>query len=154
MRLTERLGARFQEIVAAAIEQTTDKPGKDALGALDEQLKHLQIHSAAPEAQVPAADGDWVQLIARNQPAMYMHADGPIEVTVLDYRYTPSGIMYELQNLKAPGFQHVSKDIVPSAPIKWMVLAAHIQPTHGVTKMVRYNLVTGEEAPVDSAAGE
>jgi DEAD/DEAH box helicase domain-containing protein len=152
LRLTERLGVRFQDVVAAAIAQTDEKPVKDALDALDKQLKSLQSHTVAPDAQVPGAEGDWVQLIARNQPAMYMHSDGPIEVTVLDYRYTPSGIMYELQNLKGPGFQLVNKDIVPAAPIKWMVLAAHIQPTHGVTKMVRYNLVTGEEAPVGSPA--
>lgn len=36
-------------------------------------------------------------------------------------------------------------ELVKRAPAKWMVLASHLQPIHGRTEMVRYNLVTGEE---------
>ena len=27
---------------------------------------------------------------------MYLHPEGPLEVTALDFRYTPNGLMYEL----------------------------------------------------------
>ena len=58
-----------------------------------------------------------------------------MEVEVVAYRYTPQGLLYEL---------------VPPAPgSKWLVKASAVQPMHGQTKTLRYNLVTGETQPLE-----
>lgn len=149
LRLTERLGLEFGNVLRYAIEHSEDsKIGQDLIKLRDLVAKVEQL-TATTLAESGTGDDGWVQLIGRNQPAIYMHAEGPIEVTVVDYRYTPNGIMYELENLKSPGFQLHKEggevELMKRAPAKWMVLASHLQPIHGRTEMVRYNLVTGEE---------
>lgn len=149
LRLTERLGLEFGSVLRYAIEHSEDSKTGQELIKLRDLVADVEEQTATTLADSGAGDDGWVQLIARNQPAIYMHAEGPIEVTAVDFRYTPNGIMYELENLKSPGFQlHKdggSVELIKRAPVKWMVLASHLQPIHGRTEMVRYNLVTGEE---------
>jgi hypothetical protein len=73
---------------------------------------------------------DWVEVIAYGEKAVYLSDDGPLEVTVLNHRYTPQGLMYE--------------PVPPNGSTgKWMVVSSAIRPIHGET-LVRVNLVTGE----------
>ncbi len=77
-----------------------------------------------------------------------------MDVKVLDFRYTPHGLMYHLEPLKDSGYSIQGNSgqigstqvIVKNQPVKWMVLASLVQPLLGTTQMVRYNVVTGEKA--------
>jgi hypothetical protein len=80
-------------------------------------------------------EGDWVRVIAAGSKAMYLTPDGPIEVEVSGYRHTPRGLMYDLVPLQ-------------DSSGKWVVVSSSIQPIHGVTSFVRYNLITGESEPI------
>ncbi len=150
LRLTERLGAEFDRVLACAISQADDPKVMAELEKLRRAAEDVKAQGQASSADSVSTEDGWVQLIARGEPAMYMHADGPIEVIVLDFRYTPNGIMYELENLRPPGFEvrrdGTHSEVVAKAQVKWMVLASHLQPIHGRTRMIRYNLVTGEES--------
>ena len=85
-------------------------------------------------------------------------ADGPLEVTVLDYRYTPNGILYKLEPLVQPKpslHTETTKlgrknQVVTNGPLTWMVLATHVQRISGTTRMMRVNLMTGEEQAADT----
>jgi hypothetical protein len=60
---------------------------------------------------------------------MYLSGDGPLDVTVKGVRYTPQGLLYELESPK---------------PGRWMVVQSSVQPLNGETRLVRFNLTTGE----------
>lgn len=153
LRLTELLALQFADIVAAAISQCDCEKTKRALIELQSRIVAIQPLATTSTTEPAPADGDWVRLIDRDEPAMYMHADGPLEVTVVDFRYTPNGIMYELQSLKDAGVQlhkttgkfGTTTEVSKVGQVKWMVLASHIQPIHGRTRTLRFNLVSGEE---------
>ena len=162
LRLTERLGRQFAEVVAAALAQA--QPGSDEerdLLALRGAASALEPAAAQPQAERIVSDGDTIAVIDRNQQALYNSADGPLEVTVLDFRYTPNGLMYQLEPIKPAGkaivFEngkhHAERKVVERAPGKWMVLASAVMPLVGSTNMVRYNVITGEETP-DTSVGQ
>ncbi|MFB3853829.1 MAG: DEAD/DEAH box helicase [Vicinamibacterales bacterium] len=153
LRLTERLASRFAEVVRAAIEEA-ERPLLDQLRDLLKLAEGLGACSTVPRGNIShIGEGGWVELIARGEPAMYMHAEGPIEVKVLDFRYTPGGILYQLEPLRERGYEMhwhqgrngpVQGGVIPPPP-KWLVSAAHIQPISGRSRMVLFNLTTGDE---------
>ena len=148
LRLTERLGSRLGEIALAAIEQTeAPSPLAAHLRLLHELANAAEAVGAQREHTEPRrSDGDWITVIARQQPALFQSGDAPSEVTVLDFRYTPNGLMYELLPLKAPGFYALGDGTFEPRPSpKWMVLATTLRPIPGVTRTVRFNVVTGED---------
>ena len=123
LRLTERLIDRFEDVVTAALElQQVEDTVVRNLKRLLTIAADLETAIASTHAGVPTADGDWTKVISRNEPAMYLHPNGPLEVIVVDYRYTPAGLMYELRN-----------DVAG----KWMVLASSIEAINGRTLMIR-----------------
>lgn len=63
-----------------------------------------------------------------------MKGEASEEVVVEGYRFTPRGIVYDLRH--------------PDETVRWQVAYDRIQPIHGVTRLVRWNLVTGEEQPL------
>jgi hypothetical protein len=70
---------------------------------------------------------------------MYMGQEQAVEVTVLGHRFTPQGLVYDLQPIsKQPG--------------KWVVRADLIQPIAGVTTLQRFNVMSGEVLPLEPAA--
>jgi hypothetical protein len=148
LRLTERLGHRLVDVVAAALDQADDDGTRNALLAMHRNVLILEPKASAPEPPEPVMDKEWVKLIGSGQPAMYLDSNGTIQVNVLGYRYTPHGVLYELENLPSTKF-----DLLPDGtiglrpPAKWMVLASHIQPIHGTTEMIAVNLMSGEERP-------
>lgn len=160
LRLTERLARQFAEVVDFATEQTQpDTPLRGELVTLRQLVAALQPSSTASPTQPSATAGDWIRVIDRNQRAMLLSGEAPSEVKLLDFRYTPHGLMYELEPLKAPGYSLLvdkgklisERTVVKNPPVKWMVLASLVQPLGGITQMVRYNVVTGDEAPDEAA---
>ena len=134
LRLTQRLAEHFSETLTAACEShigDDDAELAAQLVALSEAAATLE---AAAEPLVGAhsdsAEEDWSILIAPGESAILINAAGTQEVRVIDFRYTPKGMMYELQHRK----QNVT----------WAVPASTVQPIYGETKLVRFNLMTGE----------
>jgi DEAD/DEAH box helicase domain-containing protein len=152
LRLTERLATDFATVVATAIEQADDDGNiKEALLKLQDLIRGLESHITTKASEPTATEGDWIRVIATDQPAVYLHSDGAIDVIVVDYRYTPHGVMYELKPVRDSGFHRENGDISKTAPMKWMVLASLVQPVNGVTRFIRVNLVTGEHEDAGEA---
>ncbi|MDD5037018.1 MAG: DEAD/DEAH box helicase [Methylococcaceae bacterium] len=85
-------------------------------------------------------EGDWISVIAPDQSAILY--DGSAhqgdEVKVLRYLYTPQGLRYEL--------------LCPKRDVKWIVSASIVRAINGVTRMLGYNLMSGEVSAVGTAA--
>jgi hypothetical protein len=96
---------------------------------LKQLVNELRTADGLPEIAATAGE-DSVITIAAGQRAIYRHEDGCQEVEVVGHRYTPRGLMIQLLS-KNPG-------------ATWMVAAQHIEPIHGITQMVRLNLITGQ----------
>ncbi|MEW6524959.1 MAG: DEAD/DEAH box helicase [Bacillota bacterium] len=79
----------------------------------------------------PDTDDEWVCVIAPGERVTLVAA-APQEVTVASYRYTPKGIMYDIEH---PVLE------------RWAVPAERVRPNYGQTRMLRVNLITGEEKP-------
>jgi DEAD/DEAH box helicase domain-containing protein len=98
------------------------------------------LNGATPAAagEVSQASSDWVTVIAPDQRAIYASQDGPIEVTVTGYRYTPHGLMYEL--------------VSPRPGSRWLVATNAISSLNGDSLMIQYNVMTGESKGETTAA--
>lgn len=135
LRLTQQLVSRFGEVLAQAIT-TADGEGKDDLVAALQQLavevsaSEPRITPSSPDAPVLTSDEEWVEVIVAGERAVLQHGDGARDVTILGFRYTPRGPMYDL----AP----------ERADVRWSVAATAVQAIHGVTRTQRVNLVTGD----------
>ena len=142
LRLTQRLAERFSEVLQFAME-TADNQSDSGTAQLLRALAYLdaELRPAAGfvlDKTLPSTTGDqqeWVTVIAADQSAMYLSDDGPRKVLVKAHRYTPHGLMYQLE---------------PSAQVdKWMVAANALEPIFGKRKMLQTNLVTGETRDPD-----
>lgn len=139
LRLTQRLVERFDAVLERAIELAElegDARAADDLAALAGYVAgtapQLVAASAADGAPVVTTDDDWFEVVEPGERAMLLATDGAREVTVLGFRYTPRGPLY---------------DLAPEQPgVRWSVAAAAVRPIHGVTRTQRLNLVTGEAA--------
>ena len=81
LRLTERLASQFAEIVQAATVEAGEADLRGQLERLRTLAAELQAVGCAVPKGVPAPLGDWVEVIGRNEPGMYLGgADGPVEV--------------------------------------------------------------------------
>ncbi len=155
LRLTERLGERFEEVVRAAAESATDPVVRQDLSGLLGAVRRLAPRSLAIAGTAAATD-EWTVLIAPGSTAMHTHVtSGLIEVMVRGYRYTPQGLLYELEPLRPAVARGQDGAIVEVPKGKWLVPATSLQAINGQTRLVRVNLTTGEEdlgTPVDPAA--
>lgn len=138
LRLTRELAERLGEMARAAASRLEEgSAGRAQLERLVEALEGVRP-APLPQADlappVPGQDDDWQVVVARGERAMLMRGEASEEVVVEDYRYTPRGIVYDLRH--------------PDASVRWQVGHDRIQPIHGVTRLVRWNLVTDEEQPL------
>ena len=156
LRLTERLASEFGAVIAAAINSVESDVGLgQELKKLGQLVDELEPTSTVASETGPVPEDDWIRVIDRGQPGMYVSSDAPVEVTVLDVRYTPRGLMYQLEPLREPGYSmrvaqgkvRPEREMVKNAPAKWMVLVSAVQELAGRSKMVMYNVVTGETRP-------
>jgi hypothetical protein len=135
LRLTAQLADRFVVVLDDAVARAEAEGDEPAAAALRELRAHAAearpVGAEAPGgASVFTAEGEWMDVVADGERAIYNGSVGAREVTVVSFRYTPRGALY---------------DLVPEQPgVRWQVAAATVQPIHGVTRTVRTNLVTGE----------
>ena len=157
LRLTERMASEFGTVIAAAIAYA------ESNAALVQELRKLRelVDKLEPTSNVasgiPSAplEDDWIRVIDRGYPGMYVSTEAPVEVKVLDFRYTPRGLMYQLEPLREPGYSmHVTQSksgserkVVKNSPAKWMVVASAVRALGGRSKTVMYNVVSGETRP-------
>jgi len=127
LRLTHRLAEKFCDIVRSAANYAEAEGMIEAAGELDllEQACNgmSQVATEGVDGAKQASDTDqWTEIIAAGEKGMYTCEDGSREVTVVGYRFTPKGLMYELVPEKDQDNG------------KWMVAAHAIQAMHGFTK--------------------
>ncbi len=138
LRLTQQLAERFSEVVWDALRRCDqDRQANEALWALLEVAEQL-VPDTVPQVRLETAEpvsDDWVVVVARGERAMYFKAEATEEVVIQDFRYTPRGIVYDIE----PG-NGWDRRQVPFELVK---------PIHGVTRQVRWNLVTGEEQLIE-----
>jgi len=124
---------RYSKVLGLAIETTDLQKEHESAGvrrAFSGLAAGLRPASApmAATLQTPNAGGEeWVVVITPGQQAIYLSDDGLRTVVAKGYRYTPQGLMYQLE---------------PSIPSRWMVAANALEPIDGQTKMLRANLMT------------
>lgn len=145
LRLTRQLSGCLEEVLEEARRQAWDTGATSIAQALASIAMTVSAMPPAqtggePMAPLPGeAEGDWIRVIAPDQPAMLY--DGGThrgdEVRVRRYIYTPQGLRYELDP--------------PQADVKWIVSASTVRPIYGQTQLLRYNLLTGEEAGLEPA---
>ena len=142
LRLTQLLADRFAQVIERAVMIAGERrEGAQVLAELRSFGRMLTTLSGATPAaagEVTQASSDWVTVIAPGQRAIYASQDGPIEVTVAGYRYTPHGLMYELVSQR-PGS-------------RWLVAADAISSLNGDSLMIQYNVMTGESKGETTAA--
>jgi DEAD/DEAH box helicase domain-containing protein len=135
LRLTQRLAENFAETLAFACESASDSDSDTDLEAqlatLSEAVATLEL-TAEPvvDLDVATADDEWLTMIAPGEEAILMNAAGTREVQVVDFRYTPKGMMYDLKHRRSS--------------VTWSAPTLTVQPIPGETKMVRFNVMTGE----------
>ncbi|MBI5480260.1 MAG: DEAD/DEAH box helicase [Deltaproteobacteria bacterium] len=136
LRLTRLLAAHFSDVVTAAIElarERGDRALATELSHFDTAANELQATSVeALQEPVPAASrNSESEIVAPGEVAIFEGMQGSENVRVVGWRYTPQGVMYELEP--------------PTTGVKRMVAARAVRPIFGTTRLVRVNLVTGEE---------
>ena len=136
LRLTRQLADCFREAVDLALDIYQRQPETESslinsLYTLREYIVNISITDAgvAPEDRQDVGS-DWVSVIVPGEVGMYLGDGENEEVRVLDWRYTPRGLMYELESRRQG--------------VKWMVAATGVTPIHGRTQIQETNLVTGE----------
>ncbi len=139
LRLTERLGIDFEEIVAAAARNEIAR-GRSDVAQLLEQLRDQIRDLPQPSASLAKPSGqqatgtetteEWISIFASGSQVLLRTPSETQEVTIEDHIYTPSGLQYKLAH--------------PSSTVRWMVPATALEPIHGVTVSHFYNLMTGE----------
>ncbi|MBI3978060.1 MAG: DEAD/DEAH box helicase [Chloroflexi bacterium] len=137
LRLTERLAEGFAHVLNSALGPAQSDGEFDVLTGLERLIQcvgELQPAIASTGSLVGNEDtGDWTLVVAPGETAIYANVDGAVEIEVDGYRYTPRGLVY---------------DIKPQPPLTGRVVpATRVVPISGETRMIRVNLMTGEEEP-------
>jgi len=110
------------------IDDEVDAAGQ--LAALSDAAATLQAAEPLVDAHSESADDDWVILIVPDAPAVFMSPSGTQEITVTGFGFTPRG-MCELRHR--------------TQSVTWRVPAKSVLPIYGETRLMRYNLMTGEK---------
>ncbi len=137
LRLTQRLSEHFADVVGLALdravreEQSTRIAGLTALADYVATTRPMATPGGA-SAPVTVEEGDWMEVIAAGETAMFTHGGSAREVMVIGFRYTGRGPLYEVTP-DVPGVR------------QWVALGA-VQPIHGQTRVERRNLLTDEVA--------
>lgn len=144
LRLTHRLVEKFVDVLRSAVTYARTEGMLEVVGELEALLENNRDLRPMPFAagtgvkQAGQAD-HWTEIIAAGEKGIYTCEDGSREVTVIGYRFTPKGLMYEL----VPEKDQESG--------RWMVAAHAIHAMHGFTRTIWVDLITGEER--DTAPG-
>ncbi len=134
LRLTQRLIESFEDIVRIALEEAQlaeDSALGDGLKLLLDAAIGMQPAPVANVGAVAEDEDGWRVVIAPGQPAMCGTGNAMRQVKVKGYRYTPTGVMYDLEPVD-PGVNGYS------APER------SVEPINGLTRLQRVNFVTEE----------
>jgi DEAD/DEAH box helicase domain-containing protein len=138
LRLTERLGENFKEVVSIARDVTDAEivdgrpsPLRIALGIFEGLTRFLQTKiEGFRQLQQTSPEGDaWLEVVAPGETALHITGTDAIEVRVKGYLYTPQGLKYHLHDRE----------------VRWIVEGSSIHPRPGLTRVSVYNPSTGEE---------
>jgi hypothetical protein len=135
LRLSQTLAERFIEVVTMAADRATRDQNTELaseLAALLVESQHLRAAESIDPFRPDPTSETVVEVVAAGEPAMLVTPEQTQEVSVLGWRYTPLGLMYQLQHT--------------DTAIKWQVGAIHIRPIHGRTRTERMDLMTGQAA--------
>ena len=160
--MTERLAENFADVLEEATVSAVAQKDSSAIHELQGFVRFANglRPERIDEIQDIDLDSDetWTVIVAPQETALHDSREGPVEVVVLEYRYTPHGLMYELEpvqrrkkyDITSPLSRNVplSERIAPVSGVKWIVSANTVQPIPGKTKVMRVNLVTGESEPI------
>lgn len=141
LHLTERLAEAFDAVLRLAIE-TERKQGHETLaGQLEAVAAEAQALAPVPAngsnpasaavTELAGSSGSLVTVVAPGETAVYTDSNGSREVTVLRCFYTPMGLQYQLAH--------------PKPTVRWTVPADSVEPIHGLTRTVLFDLMTGEQ---------
>jgi DEAD/DEAH box helicase domain-containing protein len=141
LRLTERLGEHFSEIVNHSLRAAlaSGQANFTALQQLAQSVAALQLRPViAGQTVTPqeAQSQQWITIIAPEQPALLVSGTEATDVVVDRFLITLSGAKYRLRH-SDPG-------------IAWMVSASDVRPLDGITRLLQYRPDTGEERPFTS----
>ena len=162
LRLTERLAERFTDVLEEATVFAVAQRDSSAIQELKEFVRFTNDLQPERIDETQEIDFDseekWTAIVAPHETAIHDSREGPVEVVVLEYRYTPRGLMYELEpvqrrkkyDITSPLSRNVplSERIAPISGVKWLVAANTVQTIPGKTKVMQVNLVTGESKPI------
>jgi hypothetical protein len=135
--LTSLLLQNHNEIFDEAIRLAGQEGAHKVVKGL--QVIHLELE--AMQQGAGSTDGtswklndeeDWTYVISPGATAILHDGKAHIneEVKVVSYLYTPQGLKYQLQSTKHG--------------VTWTVNANMLKPIMGETKLLKYNLMTGE----------
>jgi DEAD/DEAH box helicase domain-containing protein len=139
LRLTQRLAERFPEVLETARSLAASQ-GINDLASEIEAFRHAVLAlrdtpTAAIETSLSGcADDEWATVIAAGGTGMLVTGTRTVEVVVRGHRYTPRGLLYELEP-EQPG-------------TTWLVTARDVRPIFGHSPLVRLNLVTAQTEPL------
>lgn len=138
LRLTERLAESFNQIIETAAtlaDNAGDIAAASALRDLSSKAQELApATSTTAFSESTSADG-WITVIAPGETAILQREAESVEVTVLRYVPTPTGLKYRLKH--------------PKEGVEWTAEAAMLSAVNGQTRLIQYNPETGEEKEFD-----
>ena len=144
LRLTQALAENFETVFKAATRLAEFRGITDVenafqkLSRLVSELVEVKLtNGGPPDAASDPHKDDIITVVEPGQMVMVL-AQAPREGKVLGYRYTPNGVVYDIEN---PGLD------------TYIVQANRVQPMLGETMMIRVNLLTGEERPLGAWNG-
>ncbi len=132
LRLTSRLADDFAEVVLAAARVEQEEAVRDALLALAGAWERLPSVPVDVAGEPRGAESERVvEVVAAGERAMLVRGDEAAEVVIKRYRYTPEGLVYDIEDSREN--------------LRRTVPATAIRPLVGETRTVRVDLVTGDE---------
>lgn len=141
LRLTQRVYEHFNDLIDEVISQLDATDDDEHFCGLLERLR-IAVSVFAPTQLLPSGvpsvtqQGPWVKLVKPQSIAIHRDSSGTTEeVRVIAYRYTPTGLMYELEQ--------------SNPDVAWRVAAELIVPIPGITEFIEVNFETDESRPVD-----
>lgn len=135
LRLTQTLAENIVDVLGDAAERaqkTGDSATHAELAALAEALVNGELEVMAQDGGAlgtRSISSETIWVVAPGELAVYLMDGVAREVKVTGVRYTPKGLYYTLASEGA---------------VDWMVTAERVDPLAGMTRMARYNLMTGE----------
>jgi len=107
-----------------------DEIAVSELGILVDATRDFETCRQEPSGLASVSSSSRIEVVASGELATFVSFNGSTEVRVKGHRYTPSGLMYELE--PDPG------------TARWAVPATQVLPIPGISKIVILNLDTGE----------